>query len=188
MKTKKKKSKKKTKKVSKKSKQNKKSAVQVVLIPLARLKPYEKNARKHSLEQIQQIAESIKKFGFNNPILADDNMGVIAGHGRLEAAKLLKLKIVPVIALAHLTELEKRAYIIADNKLAENSQWDELALADELMELQLQNFDLGVLGFSEGELKDILADSTQEEEKIKEKEVDETVETEHKCPSCGYVW
>ena len=86
--------------------------------------PYVNNARTHSDEQINQIAGSIKEFGFNNPILLDGENGVVAGHGRLLAAKKLGLKEVPCIELAHLTEAKKRAYILADNKIALNSGWD----------------------------------------------------------------
>jgi len=87
------------------------------------LKPYPGNARTHSKRQIGQIARSIERFGFNNPVLIDPTDTVIAGHGRMEAAKLLKLSTIPVVRLAHLSELERRAYIIADNKLARRMNW-----------------------------------------------------------------
>src|SRR5437879_13722234 len=93
--------------------------------PIDRLKPYSQNPRTHSDRQVDQIAASIVEFGFNNPILVDTKAGIIAGHGRLFAARKLQLKEVPVIILDHLTEAQKRAYIIADNKLAENAGWDE---------------------------------------------------------------
>src|ERR1700709_1134857 len=110
--------------------------------PLDRLIPYARNARTHSDEQVAQIAASIKEFGFTNPILVDTGDGIIAGHGRLLAARLLNLEPVPVIVLDHLTETQKRAYLIADNKLAENAGWDEAALQVELAELQIAGFDL----------------------------------------------
>src|SRR5438876_1326535 len=97
-----------------------------------RLIPYARNARTHSEEQVAQIAASIVEFGFNNPILVDTNAGIIAGHGRLLAARKLQLTEVPVIVLDHLTETEKRAYIIADNRLAESAGWDEELLRVEL--------------------------------------------------------
>src|SRR5512145_1704360 len=103
--------------------------------PIERLIPYARNARTHSREQIAKIARSIETFGFTNPILVDGAQGILAGHGRLDAAKLLKLARVPVIVLDHLTEAERRAYILADNKLAENAGWDEAILISELRDL-----------------------------------------------------
>src|SRR5215470_10358150 len=93
------------------------------------LQPYPNNARTHSKKQIRQIANSIKRFGFNNPVLVDDKQQVIAGHGRVEAAKLLGLRAVPTIRLSHLSEAEKKAYVLADNKLALKSSWDRELLA-----------------------------------------------------------
>ncbi len=100
--------------------------------PIAARKPYAGNPRTHSPMQIRQIAESLKKFGWTNPVLIDDDDGVIAGHGRIEAAQLLGLTTVPTIRLGTMTEAEKRAYIIADNRLAELAGWDEQLLAIEL--------------------------------------------------------
>jgi hypothetical protein len=124
--------------------------------PVERLKPYERNARTHSDEQIQQLAASIAEFGFTNPVLVDASDGIIAGHGRLMAAKLLELTEVPVIVLDHLTLLQKRAYILADNKLALNAGWDEELLQKELAALTLSDFDTKLLGWSEDELLLIL--------------------------------
>src|SRR6266705_2499006 len=104
--------------------------------PLDRLIPYARNPRTHSDTQVAQIAASIAEFGFNNPILVDTGAGIIAGHGRLLAARKLQLKEVPVIVLDHLTDAQKRAFIIADNKLAENAGWDEELLRVELAALQ----------------------------------------------------
>ncbi len=118
------------------------------------LKPYARNARTHSPKQIAQIAASIGTFGFNNPVLIDKNNVIIAGHGRVEAAKLLGLETVPVIRLEHLSEAEKRAYILADNRLAEKAGWDEEILAIELqnlIELDL-DFDVAVTGFDMPEI------------------------------------
>jgi DNA modification methylase len=124
---------------------------------LERLIPYARNPRTHSDAQIAQIAASIAEFGFLNPILVDTNAGIIAGHGRLLAARKLELKEVPVIVLDHLTEAQKRAYILADNRLAENASWDEEALSLELQELSAADFDLDLTGFSPGEIDALLA-------------------------------
>ena len=118
--------------------------------------PYVNNARTHSDDQVTQIASSIKEFGFNNPILTDGENGVIAGHGRLLAAKKLGLETVPTIELAGLTEAQKKAYILADNKIALNSDWDEELLKIELDDLQLQGIDLETVGFSDEELQNII--------------------------------
>jgi DNA modification methylase len=124
--------------------------------PLARLRPYERNARTHSPEQVAQIAASIQEFGFTNPILVGEDDGIIAGHGRLAAAMDLGLTEVPVIVLSHLTAEQRRAYVLADNQLALNAGWDEELLATELQELQLAEFDLSLLGWSDEELADLL--------------------------------
>lgn len=124
------------------------------------LKPCEKNARTHSEKQIQQIKNSIEIFGFTNPIIIDGNNNVIAGNGRLRAAKLLGMMDIPTIRLEHLTEAQKRAYVIADNRLAELAGWDKDILAIELQFLIEQddlNFDIGVIGFETGEI-DVLID------------------------------
>src|SRR5258707_15645049 len=107
---------------------------------LEKLIPYARNARTHSDEQIAQIAASIREFGFTNPILVDGRDGIIAGHGRLLAARKLKLAEVPVIVLDHLSETRKRAYIIADNKLALNAGWDDEMLRLELAYLREEDF------------------------------------------------
>ena len=133
-------------------------AQKIELWDLARLKPYEKNAREHSPEQVAQIAASIVEFGFLNPILVDSNDGIVAGHGRLSAAKELALAVVPVVVLDHLTENQKKAYILVDNKLAENATWNEDLLAEEIIKLNLQDFDLNILGWSDEELKALQED------------------------------
>jgi hypothetical protein len=117
--------------------------------PLKRLKPYEKNARIHSEAQLNQLKASIQEFGFTAPILVDGAAGILAGHGRLEAAKLLGMKQVPVVVLDHLTEAQRRAYVIADNKIAENAAWDLELLSLELGALEI---DPAVLGFGEEDL------------------------------------
>ena len=134
-------------------------ARQIELWPVERLVPYARNARTHSDDQIAQIAASIVEFGFNNPVLVDTNAGIIAGHGRLLAARKLGLEHVPVVVLDHLSETQKRAYILADNRISENAGWDEDTLAAELGELQAADWRLDLLGFSEEELAKLLADA-----------------------------
>lgn len=124
--------------------------------------PYAHNARTHSDAQVAQIAASIVEFGWTNPILVDGTSGVIAGHGRLLAARQLGLATVPIIELTHLTLAQKRAYILADNRLAENAGWDEELLALELAELRDADFDLDLIGFSEDELDELLGDGETE--------------------------
>ena len=118
----------------------------------ADLIPYVNNARTHSEQQVLQIAASIKEFGFNSPVLVDGENGIIAGHGRVMAAKKLGLDEVPTIELKHLTKTQKKAYILADNRLALNSGWDNDLLALELGELSDDGFDLDLLGFDVDEL------------------------------------
>ena len=130
--------------------------LQVTYRSVEDLIPYARNARTHSEEQVSRIASSIKEFGWTNPILVDGDNGVIAGHGRLQAARKLKLEKVPVIELAGLTETQKRAYILADNKLALDAGWDEELLKIELEELKLEGVDLDDIGFSDAELNDLL--------------------------------
>lgn len=120
------------------------------------LKPYENNSRTHSEEQIKQIVNSMKEFGWTNPILLDGNNGIIAGHARLKAAWLLGMSQVPCVELDGLSEAQKRAYIIADNKLAINAGWDTELLSAELQELKDIDFDLDLIGFDENELDDLL--------------------------------
>ncbi|KZL09080.1 site-specific DNA-methyltransferase [Pseudovibrio sp. Ad26] len=130
--------------------------MQVEMMSIAALVPYAGNARTHPDWQITQIASSIAEFGFTNPILIGADNDIIAGHGRLLAAQRLELPDVPVIRLAHLSELQRRALIITDNKIAENAGWDEALLREELAALSDDSFDLDVLGFSDEELGEIL--------------------------------
>ena len=127
--------------------------------PIGSLQPYEKNARTHSEEQVEQICNSIKKFGWTNPILVDGENGIIAGHGRLMAAKRLGLTKLPVIELAGLSDADKRALIIADNKLAMNAGWDMDFLRIELQELADVGFDIPLIGFSADELDEIFGET-----------------------------
>lgn len=119
--------------------------------PTLALKFYSNNARTHSPKQIKQIARSIERFGFNNPVLIDDDDQIIAGHGRVEAAKLLKMKTVPCVRLSHLSDADKRAYVLADNRLAEKSGWDNEVLAIELQHLVDVGFDVDLTGFEPAE-------------------------------------
>ena len=114
----------------------KESELKILYRPVNDLIPYANNARTHSEEQVNQIASSIKEFGFNNPVLVDEQNGVIAGHGRLKAAKKLGLKVIPTIELTGLSEAQKKAFILADNRIALNSGWDIDLLRIELQELQ----------------------------------------------------
>src|SRR5580700_11719914 len=137
-------------------------ALEVTYLSTSSLKPHPQNPRVHSDKQIIQIAQSIEAFGFNVPILVDDRQNIVAGHGRLLAAKKLGLGTVPVIKLSHLSEAQYKAFLIADNRLTENSSWDERLLGEQLRvlsELEL-NFDLEVIGFETAEI-DVLIDGLE---------------------------
>lgn len=130
--------------------------------------PYARNARTHSNEQVAQIAASIKEFGFNNPILVDGENGIIAGHGRLLAAMKLGLETVPVIELKHMSDTQRRAYILADNKIALNAGWDEELLNLELSDLSDLDFDLTLTGFDDFGIEDKESITLNDEDEIKE--------------------
>lgn len=131
-------------------------AKQVEWLELNGLIPYAKNSRTHSEAQVAQIAGSIKEFGFNNPVLIDEDNGIIAGHGRVLAAQKLGLQAVPCIRLAHLSETQRKAYVIADNRLALNAGWDDSMLTLELQDLKAEDFNLDLLGFEADELNALL--------------------------------
>lgn len=135
--------------------------MKIETLPTADLIPYARNTRTHSESQVAQIAGSIREFGFTNPILIDNENGIIAGHGRVMAAQKLGLTKVPCIRLGHLTDTQRRAYIIADNKLALNAGWDEAMLTLELGELAALDFDMDLIGFAESELSNLLAETTE---------------------------
>ena len=122
------------------------SGRRVGLIPIDQLKPHMRNARKHSVQQINRIARSIEQFGFTNPILIDRDNGVIAGHGRIEAAKQVGLSAVPALRIDHLNAAAKRAYVIADNRLAELAGWDRETLTIELQELSDIGYEVELTG------------------------------------------
>ena len=131
-------------------------ALKVEYRDVGSLIPYVNNSRTHSDEQVTQVASSIKEFGFTNPILIDEQSGIIAGHGRLMAANKLGLEQVPTITLVGLSEAQRKAYVIADNKLALNSGWDNELLSLEIEQLKELDFDIDLLGFDEDELADLL--------------------------------
>ena len=146
--------------------------MQIEQIDVGDLIPYINNSRTHSDEQVMQVASSIKEFGFTNPILIDGEGGIIAGHGRLMAAKKLGLIEVPCIRLSHLTEAQRKAYVIADNQLALNSGWDVDILALEIKHLEELDFDLTLLGFDDRELANFF-DPVIEEIELKEESYSE---------------
>lgn len=135
-----------------------KDKIQIVYKKTDALIPYINNARTHSEAQIAQIAASIKEFGFNNPILLDGDNGIVAGHGRCLAARKLGIVETPCIELSHLSEAQKKAYILADNKIALNAGWDDETLRAELEELKTLDVDFSLLGFNEDELDDLFED------------------------------
>ena len=132
------------------------SQKQLVYRRLSDLRPYARNARTHSRRQVAQIAESIRQFGFTNPVLVSGDGEIIAGHGRVEAARLLGLAEVPTLVLDHLSEAERRAYVLADNKLALNAGWDQELLAIELQGLIELGFEVELTGFSTVEIDLVL--------------------------------
>jgi DNA modification methylase len=138
------------------------AAFPVEMVPLRSLKPAQRNARTHSKKQIRQIADSMKQFGVINPLIVDERTHIVAGHARAQAAELLGLKQVPVIRISHLTDIQVRAYMLADNKLAEKAGWDREALALEFEELQVAlaevELDLTITGFDPAEIDSIIAD------------------------------
>jgi ParB family transcriptional regulator, chromosome partitioning protein len=148
--------------------------------------PYARNSRTHSPEQVAQIAASIREFGFTNPVLIDADGGIIAGHGRVIAARTLGMDAVPCIRLAHLTDAQRRAYVIADNRIALNAGWDYEMLAVELDELRDADFDIDLLGFDQKELDELIGSpdfdpGTQEQQS----RLDELAPKMVKCPHCG---
>ena len=130
--------------------------LQVVYKEVDDLIPYARNSKIHDETNVNLIAGSIKSFGFNNPVLLDGENGIIAGHGRVLAAKKLGMKQIPTIELQGLSETEKRAYIIADNRLTEKSEWDKDMLGLELADLKALNIDLDCIGFNENEVEELL--------------------------------
>jgi len=159
--------------------------MQIKEIEVSKLIPYANNSRTHDDAQVAQLAASIKEFGFRNPILVD-GLGIIAGHGRLMAARKLGLEKVPTIDCSDMTETQKKAYIIADNKLALNSGWDNELLSLEISELDTNGFNLEVLGFNADELSSFINgvnfDAATEDDQGK---LDELEPKWINCPHCG---
>jgi hypothetical protein len=131
-------------------------------IAIDELRPYSRNPRTHSTAQINQIARSIERFGFTNPVLIDGSNLIIAGHGRMKAARSLGFSVVPVLRIEHLSEAEKRAYILADNRLAENAGWDRELLAIELQGLIDLDFDVELTGFEMPQIDLILEEAAEQ--------------------------
>ena len=155
--------------------------------PTVKLVPYARNARTHSDEQVAQIAASIAEFGFTNPILAGSDGVIVAGHGRLAAAQKLGLEMVPVVVLDHLTPTQRRALIIADNRIAENAGWDDAMLRIEIAALQDDDFDLSLTGFDADALSELMAgDEPDHEGQTDDDAVPEVTETPASRP--GDVW
>lgn len=142
-----------------------KTTTEMQLVPLSKLVPYVNNARTHSPEQINKLRSSLREFGFINPVIIDRNYGVIAGHGRILAAKEEGISEVPCVFADHLTEAQKKAYIIADNRMAMDAGWDEELLRVEIEALQAEAFDLSLTGFDDKEIADLFADDTESEAK-----------------------
>lgn len=158
-------------------------SLQVIYLPISELKGYERNARTHSEEQIEQVAQSILKFGWTNPILVGEDKTILAGHGRLEAAKFLKMEEVPTICIKGLTKEQFKAYVIADNKLAEQAGWDMELLKVELEELADADFDLSLTGFDNKELDKILGEFLEPQVKDISDELEPTYKIEIECES-----
>lgn len=155
------------------------------LVPIEKLVPYVNNARTHSPEQINKLRSSLREFGFINPVIIDRDYGVIAGHGRILAAKEEGIKEIPCVFADHLTEAQKKAYIIADNRMAMDAGWDEELLRVEIEALQAEAFDLSLTGFDEKELADLF----QEDSEVEDDDFD--VDGELKEPAVtqmGDVW
>lgn len=159
--------------------------------------PYARNARTHSTEQVQKLAGSIKEFGFINPVIISDDGGVLAGHGRIMAAQKLGIKQVPCVVESHLNEAQKKAYILADNRLALDAGWDDEMLKIELSELKDMDFDLDLIGFDGVEIDEILKETKckeftedfTENKDTYSKELDlddfDQDKFQHTCPRCG---
>lgn len=149
--------------------------------------PYARNSRTHSEQQISKIAASIKEFGFLNPVIIDGASGIVAGHGRVMAAQKLGLLELPVIEASHLTDAQRRAYVIADNRLALDAGWDEEMLRVEFDDLGALGFDLELTGFAQFELANIFDDGVREPQESKTQEIDvDGFESDHQCPKCGF--
>lgn len=154
------------------------------LIAIDKLIPYANNARTHSDDQIKKIQASLREFGFVNPVLIDKDYGIIAGHGRVEAAKREGMTEVPCVWVEHLTEVQKKAYILADNRLAEDAGWDMGILKVELEGLQDIDFDISIAGFDDDEIKGIMGE--HEAIDLDDYSDRDAPKTLCHCPKCGF--
>ncbi|WP_350343238.1 site-specific DNA-methyltransferase [Proteinivorax tanatarense] len=164
-----------------------KTTEEMKLIPVDKLIPYANNARTHSKDQINKIRSSLREFGFVNPVLIDKDKNIIAGHGRCEAAKAEGIKEVPCVMVEHLTEAQKKAYIIADNKLALEAGWDDELLAVELENLKDLNFDVELTGFNAAEIDELFSNIHDKEVEDDDFDVDATLE-EETISKQGDIW
>ena len=163
-------------------------ATKIDLISTEILIPYARNSRVHSETQVTQLASSIQEWGFTVPILVDEENVLIAGHGRLLAAQKLKLDKVPVMVAKGWTEAQKKSYVIADNKLALNSSWDDEMLEIELINLEQEKFNIELLGFDLDELSKLFKTDNTLDAPSEFDEDDDNIETDKQCPKCGYTW
>lgn len=160
----------------------------IVLKPIDSLKGYDKNARLHSKDQIQEIADSIKNFGFNDPIEIGEDDVIISGHARLAAAQKLGLTEVPVIVHKHMDDVHRKAYVLAANRIAMSSTWDSQLLSEEMLDLHQNEFDLRLTGFTGEEINEILNPEILEDGLVDEDEVEGIQEKDNKCPACGHEY
>lgn len=162
-----------------------KTTTQMELVPIDKLIPYANNARTHSAEQINKLRSSLREFGFINPVIIDKDYGIIAGHGRVAAARAEGISEVPCVFADHLTDAQKKAYILADNRMALDADWDEELLRVEIESLQAENFDIGLIGFDEKEIASLFDTDAD----VKEDDFDVDAELEKPCLSkAGDVW
>ncbi len=161
------------------------TTTQMELVSIDKLVPYVNNARTHNEQQIMKLRSSLREFGFINPVIIDRQLNVLAGHGRIMAAKAEGIKEVPCVYAEHLTEAQKKAYILADNRMALDADWDEELLKVEIEALQAENFDLGLTGFDEKEL----ASFFDTEDEVEDDEFDADAELEKKAfAQEGDIW
>ena len=169
-----------------------KTTSELTLVSTDKLIPYANNARTHSQEQILKLRSSLREFGFINPVIVDRDLTIIAGHGRVMAAKAEGIKKVPCVFVDHLTEAQKKAYIIADNRMAIDAGWDEELLRIEIEGLQAEDFDVSLTGFRDDEITDLFAlkDDGPDDPEGNNKEFGEEdfadEEFQHECPRCGF--
>lgn len=171
-------------------------ALEIEYVALSDIRGYERNARTHSVDQVAQIVDSIQQFGFTNPVLIDENGELIAGHGRKQAASTIGMSEIPAIRLTGLSDEKKRALRISDNQIALNAGWDLELLSEEVQALDLDGFDIDVLGFDDEFLADLIDGNISaieygdDDESPLDKSDNQSdgVDTDYRCPSCGYEW